>query len=198
MRRLHRKNWALVLTVIVGGAALAAIPEAAAAAAGDTCLGGGPLVVNVSADYRNAADFAADHHIWALDSGRESIQIWQTGTDTYCLERQDSGTFTTFAGVSPQGTGTVSAGVTGRWYGKVVVAIQGTSSPTVPMSGYIGDFDPQCQQNGACPGSSFDVASSFFSTIDSLDYLGFEATFAGGPCGVWRQSIDGSTGDIVC
>lgn len=34
--------------------------------------------------------------------------------------------------------------------------------------------------------------------IDSLDYLGFEATFAGGPCGVWRQSIDGSTGDIVC
>ena len=99
MRRLHRKNWALVLTVIVGGAALAAIPEAAAAAAGDTCLGGGPLVLNVSADYRNAAGFAADHHIWA---------------------------------------------------------------------------------------------------IDSLDYLGFEATFAGGPCGVWRQSIDGSTGDIVC
>mgnify|MGYP001091738409 CR=1 FL=1 len=34
--------------------------------------------------------------------------------------------------------------------------------------------------------------------LDSLDFLKFSATFAGGACGVWRQSIDGDTGDIVC
>jgi len=26
----------------------------------------------------------------------------------------------------------------------------------------------------------------------------FGATYAGGPCGVWRQTLSGDTGDIVC
>ena len=46
------------------------------------------------------------------------MQIWQIGTNTYCVKRQFIGTFTTFAGVGPEGTGAVSGGVTGRWYGR--------------------------------------------------------------------------------
>lgn len=188
-----------IATIVVPAAALGAtVPETAASAAGEACPGGGPLVVNAYATYRNSADFGADGHVWALDAARESIQIWQIGTDTYCLKRQDTGTFTTFEGVSPEGTGTVSGGVTGRWYGEIVAVIHGTFAPTITTSGYVGDFDLQCQQDGTCLGPSFGVRGTYFSSIDSVQFLTFSATFAGGACGVWRQSIDGNTGDIVC
>ena len=128
MRKRHLRNRGLVLAtvVIAAVAALATVPQTAASAAAAACPGGGPLVVNAYGTYRNSADYGADGHVWALDAARESIQIWQVGTNTYCLKRQDIGTFTTFAGVSPEGTGTVSSGVTGRWYGEVVALIHGT------------------------------------------------------------------------
>ena len=185
-------------TVVVPAAALgASVPQTAASAAAEPCPGGGPLVVNAYGTYRNSADFGADGHVWALDAARESIQIWQIGTNTYCLKRQDTGTFTTFAGVSPEGTGTVSGGVTGRWYGELVIVIHGTFAPKVATKGFVGDFDLQCQQDGTCLGPAFN-ARNYFSSFDSLQFLMFSATFAGGACGVWRQSIDGDTGDIVC
>ena len=155
------------------------------------------MVVNAYGTYRNSADYGADGHVWALDAARESIQIWQIGTNDYCLKRQDIGTFTTFAGVSPEGTGTVSGGVTGRWYGEIVAVIHGTFAPTVATSGFVGDFDRQCQQDGTCLLPEFG-ARKYISNITSADFLTFSATFAGGACGVWRQSIDGNTGDIVC
>ena len=191
------RGLALATVVIAAVAALATVPQTGASAAVEACPGGGPMVVNAYATYRNSADVGADGHVWALDAARESIQIWQIGTNTYCLKRQDSGTFTTFAGVSPEGTSTVSGGVTGRWYGEIVVVIHGTFAPKVATSGFVGDFDLQCQQDGTCLGPAFN-ARSYFSSIDSAQFLTFKATFAGGACGVWRQSIDGNTGDIVC
>ena len=185
-------------TVVVPAAALgASVPQTAASAVGEACPGGGSLVVNAYGTYRNSADFGADGHVWALDAARESIQIWQTGTNTYCFKRQDTGTFSTFAGVSPEATGTVRGGVTGRWYGELVIVIHGTFAPTVATKGFAGDFDLQCQQDGTCLGPAYN-ARNYFSSFDSLQFLTFSATFAGGPCGVWRQSIDGDTGDIVC
>ena len=187
------------MTSIVGAILLlvASVLPTAAAAVGEPCPGGGRLVVNAYGTYRNGADIGADGHVWALDAARESIQIWQIGTDTYCFKRQDTGTFTTFAGVSPEGTGTVSGGVTGRWYGELVIVIHGTFAPNVATKGFVGDFDLQCQQDGTCLGPAFN-ARNYFSTFDSLEFLTFSATFAAGDCGVWRQSIDGNTGDIVC
>ena len=196
-RHLRVRGLALATVVLAAVAALATVPQTAASAAVEACPGGAPLVVNAYVTYRNGADFGADGHVWALDAARESIQIWQIGTDTYCLKRQDIGTFTAFAGGSPQGTGTVSGGVNGRWYGEIVAVIHGTFAPTVATRGFVGDFDRQCQQDGTCLLPDF-TAKPYFSTIDSVDYLAFSATFAGGACGVWRQSIDGNTGDIVC
>ncbi len=111
--------------------------------------------MNAYGTYRNSADIGADGHVWALDAARESMQIWQIGTNTYCLQRHDVGTFTTFAGVSPEGTGTVSGGVTGRWHGTIVAVIHGTFAPTIATRGFVGNFDLQCQQDGTClgPGS---------------------------------------------
>ena len=188
------------MTSIVGALLLVAatvLPTAAASAV-EPCPGGGSLVVNAYGTYRNSADVGNDGHVWALDAARESIQIWQIGTNTYCFKRQDIGTFTSFAGVSPAGTGTVSAGVTGRWYGELVIVIRGTFAPNLATKGFVGDFDLQCQQDGTCLGPAFN-ARNYFSSFDSLQFLKFAGTFEAGACGVWRQSIDGSTtGDIVC
>jgi hypothetical protein len=177
-------------------AALATVPQTARSAAVEACPGGGPLVVNAYATYRNSADIGADGHVWALDAARESIQLWQIGTNTYCLKRQDLGTFTSLSGVSPEGTGTISGGVTGRWYGEIVAVIHGTFAPKLATQGFVGDFDLQCQQDGTCLGAAFNPRA--YLSIDSVQFLKFSATFAAGSCGVWRQSIDGNTGDIVC
>jgi hypothetical protein len=199
MRKHPRRVRGLTLAIVVGAvAALATVPQTAASAAVEACPGGGHLVVNSYLTYRNSADYGADGHVWALDAARESLKIWQIGTNTYCLKRQDTGTFTTFSGSSPEGTGTVSGGVTGRWYGEIVIVIHGTFAPRVATSGFLGDFDLQCQQDGACLGTA-PGGRSYFSSFDSSpQYLTFGATFAGGACGVWRQSLDGNTGDIVC
>lgn len=190
----------LALASVVGAAlaALATVPQTAASAStAEACPGGGPMVVNVSATFRNTADFGADGHVWALDAGRELMQIWQIGTNTYCVKRQDIGTFTTFAGVSPEGTGTVSGSLTGRWYGEIVAVIHGSFAPKVATKGFVGDFDGQCQQDGTCLGLRFNPRL-YFSNIDSFEFLTFSATFQAGACGVWRQSLRGDTGDIVC
>jgi hypothetical protein len=180
-------------------AALATMPQTVAAADVERCPGGGPLVVNAYGTYRNSADYGADGHVWALDAARESIQIWQIGSNTYCFKRQDIGTFTTFAGVSPEGTGTVRSGVTGRWYGELVIVIRGPFAPKVTTSGFVGDFDLQCQQDGTCLGPAFN-ARAYFSSFDSLQFLKIEGTFEAGGCGVWRQNAltGADTGDIVC
>ena len=198
-RRHPLKVRGRALATVLGAAllALATMPQAAAAAAVEGCPGGGPLVVNAYGTYSNSADYGADGHVWALDAARESIQIWKIGTNTYCFKRQDIGTFTTFAGVSPEGTGTVRSGVTGRWYGELVTVIHGPFAPKVATSGFVGDFDLQCQQDGTCLGPAFN-ARAYFSSFDSLEFLKFAGTFEAGACGVWRQAIDGDTGDIVC
>jgi len=63
-------------TIVAPAVALGAtVPHAAASAAVEACPGGGSMVVNAYGTYRNAADFGADGHVWALDAARESIQI---------------------------------------------------------------------------------------------------------------------------
>ena len=186
---------AMTLAAIVG-------PTTALGAKGSAdavpCPGSsGPLVVNSYATYRNSLDVGDDGHVWALDAARLSFQIWQIGTDTYCVKQQHLGTFTTFAGVSPQGTGTVPGGVTGRWNGEIVAVVHGTFAPTVATSGFIGDYDGQCQQDGTCLGTRVNVRV-YFSSIASAQFFVFAATYAAGTCGVWQQSLDGNTGDIVC
>jgi hypothetical protein len=185
-RRPVVRGLTLATVLLLAIAALATVPPTAASATVENCPGGGSMVVNVYATYSNSADYGADGHIWALDAARESIQIWQVGANTYCLKRQDIGTFTSFAGVSPEGTGTVRAGVTGRWTGEIVALIHGTFAPTLATSGFLGDFDGQL------------TARPYFSSIASVDFLAFSATFEAGTCGVWRQSLRGDTGDIVC
>jgi hypothetical protein len=192
-----------LVTVAVLGAVVAAVlatfspAGASAAVKPDSCPTDKPLVVNSYFTAENSADYGADGHVWALDAGTRFIQIWHLGGDAYCLYYHDVGTFTTFAGPSPEGTGIVPAGVTGTFDGTLYVRIYGTFAPTVPTTGFIGNFDAQCQQDGTCAGS---IPSSrvYFSTLRFVDVGAFTAAYDGGACGNWYQTNSGDTGDIVC
>lgn len=165
----------------------------------DSCPEDKPMVVNAFATFRNVVDEGLDGHVWALDQGTQHIQIWQIGENTYCVKRRDFGTFVTYAGVSPAGTGTISAGVTGSFQGTTYLRINGIFEAKVPTTGYIGDFDAQCQQDGSCPGPRLRTSALYFSRTNKVDFGWFQFVAAGaGRCGTWSQTASGSVGDIVC
>jgi hypothetical protein len=190
------------LVLAVGGASAAASSGDASAATvkPDSCPTDKPLVVNSYFTAENSADTGPDGHVWALDAGARFIRIWWLGGDAYCLQIHDVGTFTTFAGLSPEGTGTVRAGVTGSFDGTTYFRIYGKFAPTVPTTGFLGNFDAQCQQDGTCAGQILSIRRSYFPTgYQNVDLGAFTITYDGGACGTWRQSSSsGDTGDIVC
>ncbi|MGZ4314238.1 MAG: hypothetical protein ACXVRK_02590 [Gaiellaceae bacterium] len=174
-------------------------PSAAATSKPDRCPTNKPLVVDSYATAQNASDFGADGHVWALDAGTGYYRIWSLGGDAYCLQIHDVSTFTTFAGPSPEGTGTVAAGVTGSLEDTAYLRVYGKFAPTVPTTGFIGNFDYQCQQDGTCAGPTISLRRFYFpSGYHTVDPGAFTATYDGGACGTWFQSNGGNTGDIVC
>jgi hypothetical protein len=174
------------------------LADASATVKPDSCPTDNPMVVNSYARYENLADNGADGHVWALDAATRSFQIWRVGTNAYCMKLRDVGTFTTFAGVSPEGIATVSGGVTGSFDGTKYVRIYGTFAPKVATTGFIGDFDAQCQQDGTCLGPRPGAVVLYFSSVYFVDFGWFLATYDGGACGTWVQSSSGDSGDIVC
>ncbi|ABW13189.1 hypothetical protein Franean1_3796 [Parafrankia sp. EAN1pec] len=75
--------------------------------------------------------------------------------------------------------------------------IAGVFSPSVPTSGYIGDFDARCLPDGTCLGPEPHMSDLYFSRINKFDFDWFLATYDGGSHGIWSQSPDGDTGDIT-
>ena len=134
--------------------------DASAAVKPDSCPTDKPLVVNSYLTAENSSDTGPDGHVWALDAGTRSIQIWRLGGDAYCVKLHDVGTFTTFAGLSPEGTGTVSGGVTGSFDGTLYARLYARFAPTVATTGFLGNFDRQCQQDGTCAGPGAQQPSS--------------------------------------
>ena len=173
-------------------------PQPALAAKPDSCPANKPLVVDVSDTARNVADYGADGHVWALDDFTETIQIWRVGANAFCMQRHDVGSFTSFAGPSPEGTGVVPAGVTGSFEGTIVANLYGTFKPTLPTSGYLGQFDGMCDQNGNCPGPDLELQPNYFSRFYTFRFLVFHGHFDARACGIWDQQLNGDTGDIVC
>jgi hypothetical protein len=154
-------------------------------------------VADVTERLRNWADVGTDGHVWALTDDEVRIRVWKLGTNHFCVRRDIHGTFRSFAGVSPNLTGTVSAGVTGTEDGEDWAVITGHWAPRVPLSGFIGDFDLGCAQDGECvlhrgPGYLF-----FDDDIKALQSRQFALVYNGASHGIWRESNDGSSGDIT-
>jgi hypothetical protein len=197
VRRLWLAAGLAVAVAVMGLAAVGLGPQAAVAATKpDSCPTNKPMVVDAYDTTKNTHDFAADGHVWALDNYTETIQMWRVGANAYCAHVHSVGSTTTFAGVSPEGTGFVPAGVTASFEGEFFVTVHGTFEPTVPTTGFIGDFDGLCDQS-ACAGTLPNL-NLFFSKINSQRYGWYHAHFDAGACGVWDQSVEGDTGDIVC
>ncbi len=196
--QLFRLGRLAALTAVVAAVlATLSLVDASAAVKPDSCPTDKPLVVNMYLTFENSADSGADGHIWALDAGTRSIRVWRLGGDAYCVQGHDVGTSTTFAGLSPEGTGTVRAGVTASFDGTWYERIYGTFAPTVATTGFIGNFDLQCGQDGTCAGN-WPQWSLYFSSIHFSEDGAFAFTADAGACGTWFQSTSGDTGDIVC
>ena len=186
--------------VVAAVLATAALVDASAATVKpDSCPTDEQPVVDSYFTAENSADTGPDGHVWALDAGIRFIRIWRLGGDAYCVQFHEVGTFTTFAGLSPEGTGTVRAGVTGSFDGTTYFRDYGKFAPTVPTTGFLGNFDAQCQQDGTCAGDILHIRPSYFpSGFQHVDPGAFTITYNGGACGTWSQSNSGDTGDIVC
>ncbi len=188
-----------LIAVVAAVLATVSLVGATAAVKPDSCPTGKPLVVDAYATGQNAADYGPDGHVWALDAGTRSIMIWRLGGDAYCVRIHDVGSFTTFAGLSPEGTGTVRAGVTGSIDGTAYVMIYGKFAPTVPTTGFIGNFNSQCSQDGTCAGPTISIRRFYFpSGYQHVDGGAYAFTYDGGACGTWLQTSSGDIGDIVC
>jgi hypothetical protein len=187
------------LSAVVAVLAAVSLVDASAAVKPDSCPTDKPLVVNSYFTAENSSDTGPDGHVWALDAGARFIRIWRLGGDAYCLQIHDIGTSTAFAGLSPEGTGTVRAGVTASFDGTTYFRIYGKFAPTVSTTGFLGNFDAQCQQDGTCAGQILSIRRSYFpSGYQHVDLGAFAVTYDGGACGTWTQSNSGDTGDIVC
>jgi hypothetical protein len=187
---------ALVAAVV---ATISLVDAPAATVKPSSCPTGKPLVVDSYFTAENSADTGPDGHVWALDTGTRYIRIWRLGGDAYCLQIRDVGSFTSFAGLSPEGTGTVRGGVTGSFDGTTYLRVYGKFAPTVPTTGFLGNFDAQCQQDGTCAQPILSIRSSYFpSGYQYIDGGAFTVTYDGGTCGTWTQTNSGDTGDIVC
>lgn len=121
--------------------------------------GGGPLVVDITYKLINDPDSSVTGHNWAIDSFNKHIQVWQTGTNSFCAVVHYEGSFTTVAGNSPQNTSSnISAGITGTSEGGYRALFNGTlnPSPTEPTTGNLGTMDVNT--------SSFDWGQVYFGT----------------------------------
>ena len=158
----------------------------------------GTLVINVVQKVLNDADSAVGGTYWALDNVTRQIQVWQTGSDTFCATVRYEGSFTTFAGPSPNGTGTVSADVTGTIHGGYTATFEGTlsSHPEFATHGNIGTTDYRCDSSGNCPGY-VDWVGAYFP-----GYTGFAQPWWGWiyrtpQNGTWVNAVSGNSGDIT-
>jgi hypothetical protein len=185
--------------VVAAVLATLSLVDASAAVKPDSCPTDKPLVVDSYFTAENSADTGPDGHVWALDNGTRYLRIWRLGGNAYCLQIRDVGSFTTFAGLSPEGTGTVRGGVTGSFDGTSYLRVYGTFAPTVPATGFLGNFDAQCQQDGTCAAPILSIRRSYFpSGFKYVDPGAFTAAYDAGACGTWVQTNSGDTGDIVC
>ena len=202
-----RKRLAIAATAV---AALLAAPAALAMPVdghtGDVYISNavcpaGKIVVSVTQNVHNAADYGSLGNVWAMDNYPRTILVIQEAPTTFCASvNYRNGSFRTIAGPSPGGGGTslVSAGVTGMISASYrTTTFFGLLLPT-PLEPISGSFttDYQCTDQGDCPGF-VDWWTYYFSTV-----LGFIPNFwsygyISNGHGNWIQNPTRAPGDIT-
>jgi hypothetical protein len=206
MRIKDRMSTVAVIGVATLLSTVLPAPPVSAAVGGDgpdrtpSCApAGAPKVVDVTAHVTNSVDFGIDGHPWAIDDGSEHLQIWKVGLDHFCLQVDDSGTFTAWGSQSPNLTGDVSQGVTGTWTQTSVLTRTGTFSPGMPVTGDVGTWDRACA-DGACALPC--LYAAYFSDTRAKQVVSISAAYDAGRHGTWtvqydRNRVVESSGDIT-
>src|SRR3990172_7403137 len=57
----------------------------------------GKMVINVTHAVTNDVDSGVNGNDWAVDNYNKHIQVWETGTNTFCIVARYLGDFTTYA-----------------------------------------------------------------------------------------------------
>jgi len=162
----------------------------------------GKLVINVTWKALNDADSGFAGNAWAYDNYTKSVQIWQTGSDTFCASVQYEGKFTTVAGASPNSTlaniTPIPAGITGTMHGGYIAQFTGTlnGAPEYATHGNLGTFDYQCDASFNCPGAP-DWTTIYFSSMPTFDQPWWGWIYRTGQNGTWVNASTGSSGDIT-
>lgn len=174
--------------------------------------GTGALVVDVTHKLFNDPDSSITGHNWANDSYNKHIQVWRTGTNSFCAIVHYEGSFTTVAGNSPQNTASISAGITGTSEGGYRALFTGTlnPSPAEPAFGNLGVFD--YGWNGTDAGANnltpFDWSQVYFGT-DNLNLVWWGWIYRAPHGGTWvnacaasdppnfNPACPGNSGDIT-
>ena len=160
---------------------------------------GSPLVVDVTQQISNDPDSGNFGGDWALDNFSRHIQVWAE-SDHYCVQADDSGTFTTFGGAngkSPQSGAALPEVVTGTMTGSTHGEITGASLGDAGSWGYTGTAP--AQDCGAADCSMTDLWVNNYFSGGNYDYgaSGWGWTYDGGANGTWINAANGSSGDIV-
>ena len=148
--------------------------------------GSGTLVVDVTYKLINDPDSSVTGHNWAVDSFNKHIQVWQTGTNSFCAVAHYEGSFTTVAGNSPQNTSpNISAGITGVSEGGYRALFTGTlnPSPAQPTMGNLGTVDNNL--------TSFDWSQVYFGT-DNLNLVWWGWIYRTPRNGTWVNACSAS------
>lgn len=183
-------------SVLAAGTALVGVPpaEAAEPAGGFSCHG--TPIVDATARIVDEADGGVAGKVWSLINITERFQIWREAPTRFCVIETDVGKFRSFAGESPGGTGTIAANRRGITLGVQRFELDGTFHPVVPVSGSLGRFDFECDQQARCPGN-VRFSQLFFTDITGTSGAVFAEVDISKRHGTWLQSGTTSLGDIT-
>ena len=155
-------------------------------------------IVDVNFKLINDYDSGIGGNAWANDTIHRNLEIWKTGSTTFCAIVKDNGKIVTFAGESPNGSGQVGAGVKGVMDGGYITGqFTGSqiSNPAYAKHGQLGTFDLQCVNAYTCPGAHPTVSSYVSGYAGQLSWWGWEYNTCQN--GNWVNSSDGNFGDIT-
>ena len=180
-----------------------------------TCSGAvkGNQIINVIEVVTNDADSGQAGNYWAFDNFTRSIQVWNTGPDTYCaVVKFSQATFQGIAGQQSPGSTSTTGGILtgdehGTFRGGYEAAITGqldvSDAGNWPLRGNVlpNPVNYQCDSSGNCPGF-IDWTTRYFNTSDSSftfneNPWGWTYVAADKNDGVWTNASTGNSGDIL-
>jgi len=205
------------------------VGKAAVSALSFSCSGAvaGNRLINVTEKVINDADSGQAGNYWGLDAFSRTIQVWNTGPDSYCAVVKYKGTFAAQAGQQSPGSTSTTGGtlsgdevgtINGGYQALITGALSVSDPANWPLAGKVNGgnaVDYQCVIAGdgsaTCPGS-VDWTTKYFDTSNAQvsfsfsqpswgwTYVGKDkasAPDAGKSDGVWVNASTGNSGDIL-